>query len=268
MDITDFSEQVIKRSYTIPVLVDFWAKWCSACKILSPTLEILRERHKDEWVLAKVEVEQHPELAVMYNITSIPSVKLFVDGDIVGEFSGAVPGHVIENWLKDVLPPKQQRDIHNAERLIREGHETKAQQILSKVLNEDTGNKEAEVLYAKSIVLRKPADALDLIKNMDVLGLPGDTIDAIRTIAKFLTRYRISSELPPSPAKPIVSDAITALVNHDFDTALQKLIDSLKADPQYLDGLLKDVCIALFNYLGEDSKLTIKYRHLFGRILF
>jgi thioredoxin-like negative regulator of GroEL len=65
-----------------------------------------------------------------------------------------------------------------------------------------------------------------------------------------------------------VSDAIAALVNHDFDNALQKLIDSLKADPQYLYGLLKDVCTALFNYLGEDNELTIKYRHLFGRILF
>lgn len=268
MEITDFSEQVIKRSYTIPVLVDFWAKWCSACKILSPTLEILRERHKDEWVLAKVEVEQHPELAVIYNITSIPSVKLFVDGEVIGEFSGAVPGHVIENWLKEVLPPKQQREIKQAEKLIREGHEAKAQQILSKVLNDDPGNKEAEVLYAKSIVLRKPADALELIKNMDVLGSLGDTIDGIRTIAKFLTRYRNSSELPPSPAKPPASQVTTALINHDFDSALQKLIDSLSADPQYLEGFLKEVCIALFNYLGESNKLTIKYRHLFGKILF
>lgn len=268
MEITDFSEQVIKRSYTIPVLVDFWAKWCSACKILSPTLEILKERHKDEWELAKVEVEQHPELAVMYNITSIPSVKLFVNGNVVGEFSGAVPGHVLENWLKDVLPPKLQRDIHNAENLIREGHEIKAQQILSKVLNEDPGNKEAEVLYAKSIVIRKPVEALDLIRNMDVLGHLGDTIDAIRTIAKFLTRFHTSSELPPGQAKPMVSEAIAALVNHDFDTALKKLIDALKADPQFIDGLIKDVCIALFNYLGENSDLTIKYRRLFGRILF
>ena len=156
-DITNFSDEVIKKSYSIPVLVDFWARWCSACKVLSPTLEILKERHKDEWILAKVEVDDHPELAIKYDITKIPSVKLFFEGKIVDQFSGALPGHLIEEWLGIALPPKHLNGLHKATEFITRGQEEKAEEVLLKILENEPTNKEAKVLLAKAILLRKPS---------------------------------------------------------------------------------------------------------------
>lgn len=265
---TDFSEGVIKRSYTIPVLVDFWAKWCRACKILSPTLEILKERHKSEWTLFKVEVDQHPEIAAMYNVTNIPTVKLFVDGNPVDGFVGAVPGHVIENWLSMALPSKIQRDLEKADHLISNGHEIEAEKLLSAILRENPKNKEAEVLFAKSIVLRRPAEAVSFIKFMEAIGPYGDDIDSVRTIAKMLTKYHSPDELPPSPAKSFFVKAVASLYSNDFDSAFRNLIGSLKVDPHYLGDFPKNACIALFNYLGENNQLTIQYRHQFGKVIF
>lgn len=267
-DITNFSEEVIKKSYSIPVLVDFWARWCNACKVLSPTLEILKERHKGEWILAKVEVDDHPELAIKYDITKIPSVKLFFEGKIVDEFSGALPGHLIEEWLGIALPPKHLNDLHAAIGFITQGQEEKAEEVLLRVLRNEPNNKEAKVLLAKAVVLRKPSYALSLVKDIEILGPSGDIIDSIRTITIMLTRYRNFAELPDSPAKAYFLEAVSALFAHDFDTTLHKLIESIRVDRTYLNEFAKEVCIALFNYLGESNDLTVKYRHLLGRILF
>jgi putative thioredoxin len=267
-DITDFSEEVLKRSYTLPVLVDFWAKWCSACKILSPTLEILKERHKGEWELAKVEIDEHPDLAIKYDITKIPSVKLFFEGKIVDEFSGAVPGHVIEEWLGKALPSKHITDLQKAIEYITLGQEEIAEEILLKIIKKEPNSKEAKVLLAKAIVFRKPSEALTLIKEIEIPGPSGDVLEAIKTISTMLTRYRTPSELPESAAKPYFLQAISALRVHDFDTSLSNLIEALKVNKMYLNGFLKEACLGLFFYLGESDNLTIKYRHLLGRILF
>ena len=266
-DVKNFSEEVIKKSYTIPVLVDFWARWCSACKVLSPTLELLKERHMGEWVLAKVEVDDHPQIAIQYAVTSIPSVKLFVEGKVADEFTGAIPGHVIEEWLINALPPKHQSELHKADQLIKDGHEIEAELILSKITSEEPENKEAKVLLAKSIVLNRPSDALSLVKNIEVLGPLGHVIDTIHTLVMLLTRFKVFTELPNSPAKPFFAKAITALFSHDFNSSLENMLESLKVDKNYLDGFVREACIALFNYLGESNTLTIKYRQIFGRIL-
>ena len=100
----DFQSEVIEASKTTPVLVDFWAEWCGPCVQLSPTLEKLAEEAGDSWTLLKVNTESQPELAAEYGIRSIPNVKLFVNGEISGEFIGALPEEEIKRWLESNIP--------------------------------------------------------------------------------------------------------------------------------------------------------------------
>jgi len=94
-----FEEEVLKMSKKLPVVVDFWAPWCMPCRMLGPVIEKVAEKYDGKIILAKLNVDENPEISEKYGIMSIPSVKLFVDGKIVDEFGGFIPEKQIESWL-------------------------------------------------------------------------------------------------------------------------------------------------------------------------
>ena len=109
---------MIEASKSTPVLVDFWASWCGPCVYLSPTLEKLAEEAGDTWNLIKVNTESQQDLAVKYGIRSIPNVKLFVNGEISGEFIGALPEEEIKQWLELNIP--KYSEVEKVEEVIPE----------------------------------------------------------------------------------------------------------------------------------------------------
>lgn len=104
----DFKRQVIRRSYKTPVLVDFWAAWCAPCRQLGPVLERLAEDPESDFILAKLDTEHNKRTAAQYQIRSIPAVKLFRNGQVVDEFTGALPAVLVKRFMKkaaDAPPP-------------------------------------------------------------------------------------------------------------------------------------------------------------------
>src|SRR6266508_3502580 len=133
-DVTEatFQAEVLERSRTVPVVVDFWADWCAPCHALAPVLERAVEAHGGEVVLARVDVDQNPSLAMAFQVQGIPPVKAFMGGQLVDEFVGAQPAAVVQQFVEALLPSATDR-IGLADVAVREGRPSDAIELLRPV---------------------------------------------------------------------------------------------------------------------------------------
>jgi thioredoxin 1 len=97
----NFKTEVLNSD--IIVLTDFWAEWCMPCKMMDPILEKLAEDYKEKVKVARINVEEEPELATQFNIISIPTFLVFKKGEVVDKKVGAVPRKVIDELLNQYL---------------------------------------------------------------------------------------------------------------------------------------------------------------------
>ena len=102
-DVTDatFEAEVLKNEKTI--MVDFWAEWCGPCRAVSPILDAIAAEHPDKLEIVKLNVDENPDLAMKYQITSIPAMKVFSGGEEVREIIGAMPKPMIEEHLAGII---------------------------------------------------------------------------------------------------------------------------------------------------------------------
>ena len=96
-----FEEDVLKADG--PVLVDFWAEWCGPCRMVSPVLDQIQAENADKITIVKLNVDENPDLAMKYQITSIPAMKVFTNGEVATTIIGAKPKPALEQDLAAFL---------------------------------------------------------------------------------------------------------------------------------------------------------------------
>jgi putative thioredoxin len=236
----DFEAKVIERSKQVPVVVDFWAEWCGPCRTLGPALEKAVQSRKGEIELAKLDTDRNPNLAMKYEIASIPAVKAFKDGEVVAEFIGAVPPARIEEFLNEIVPSE-------ADRLVESGDE----ESLQKALELDPRNAQAAIGLSRILLDR------------------GETEQALETLKPFphdfladglAARVELSASANGTGADELQA-AFSAWDEGDPGEALEQLQAVLadEQDPQRKD-LLRRVMVAIFTELGADDPLAREHR--------
>jgi putative thioredoxin len=113
VDVTadNFEKEVIEASRHVPVVIDFWAPWCAPCRSLKPILERLAEAYAGRFILAKLNTDELPELAQRFGIRGIPDVKAVINGEVVAEFTGAIPEPKVRAFLDDLFPGEGRRCV-------------------------------------------------------------------------------------------------------------------------------------------------------------
>ena len=162
IDVTDatFQKEVIEKSMVTPVIIDLWAQWCGPCKTLGPILEKLTAATKGQVILAKVDVDTCPQVAQAFQVQSIPAVYAMKDGKIVDGFVGAQSEHVVEQFIKNLLPEQVVVDV---KALLAKGDEASLRQALEA----EPTNENVVVALADLLTARKDCSAaLELLKTV------------------------------------------------------------------------------------------------------
>ena len=269
----DFQADVVDASRERPVLVDFWAPWCGPCRVLGPVLDRLHAEAGGRWALVKVNTDDEPGLMQRYGIRGIPAVKLFADGAVAAEFTGALPEHVLRQWLDEHVPSPARAHARAAQAAWEAGDRETAGAAFERALADPEAETAAWAATARGRLAR--ILATDLLEGASadadrprqlVDGLHTPEADAVRAVLD--ARDRDVSALPDGPARGPVRAAHAALRAGDLDAALEALIDAVRADRYYDDDGARKLAVALFQTLGEAHPAAKAHRATFNRTLY
>lgn len=192
----DFSDAVLNASFQQPVLVDFWADWCSPCRMLMPVLAKLVDEYAGRFLLAKVNTDEERALAAQLGIRSLPTVRLFHQGEMVGEFMGALPESAVRSFLEDHLPKTADDGLQLGQDLLHRDPQ-QAMEIAAQLLQQDPGHIQALYLRVNAALALGQLDAaqttLDSLPDKDKLGAEG------LSLSHRLHFARLASDTPEYP---------------------------------------------------------------------
>ena len=272
-----FEREVIERSATVPVVVDFWAEWCGPCRWLGPVLEKLAEEYAGRFILVKAETDRLNEAAAAFGVRSIPAVFGLRNGQVVDGFVGAQPEPVIRAFLDRLLPTPAEELATEAAAL--EATDPAAAEARYRALLELVPADPTATIGLARVALGRgllePARALiaglerrgylepEAQRLKAQLSLHGDHADPAAAIAQERAAH---AENPAEPARALaLAEALAA--GAEYEEALALALELVERDRQGTGEDARKLMLAIFQVLPLDSDLVHDYRRRLSFVL-
>jgi putative thioredoxin len=272
-----FQEDVIERSATVPVIVDFWAPWCNPCRMLGPILEKLAVEAKGSFVLAKLNVDNNPNLAARYGVQSIPAVKAFQNGKVVDEFTGSLPETNIRQFLRRFIPSPADGQVKQADELAQQGQTDEAIALYRQVLTGEMYHAGALLGLGRAILARRDyAEAIRTLQQVPYGGSERGVADTLlararlQQIANGRDEADYRSELQSNPGNLALRLQLAGALaaREEYQPALTELLEAIRNDKGEARKGARAAMLDIFRLLGDNHPLTLEYRAQLAMALF
>jgi len=265
---SDFEYEVIAYSNQIPVIVDFWAEWCRPCKTLTPLLEKYALDAPGTFRLAKVNVDDNPNLALRFGVRSIPNVKAFRDGQVVSEFLGLQPEPRVKEFIRNLAPSQIDLLLEKGKSQLESMNWNEASdsfhQFLAKSPNHPVG---LLGLIKASLMLGKFSEVRQIL---DIFPPSPEYahMEELRPLFTALQAEKTNQGMSDDILDAAYSNALRLMMRGNLPAGMDGIIDILRQNKHYREDEARKVLLGLFEVLGDNHPLTQQYRRELAMTLF
>ena len=277
-----FIEEVVEKSKTVPVIVDFWAPWCGPCKQLTPVLESVVKKKNGKIILAKINVDENQGISSQLNIQSIPTVYGFVDGKPIDAFQGAQPESKIEAMINKMIDATPGNEvpilINEAEKLFKDNKFEESLKSYENLIGMDSANPKIIVGFLRCLIqLKRFEDAKEMFNSFDdnILGNEEilkikKLIDTIDNEKSDTSHEQLIEELKLSPKNKELRFKVAQsyLNSSEIKNGFNELLILFEQDPKWNDGASKKKLLEFFDVLGFNDPNVIEARKKLSSMMF
>ena len=282
----NFMSDVIEKSKETPVIVDFWAPWCEPCKQLTPVIEKIIKEKNGNVILAKMNIDESPEIAQQLKIQSIPAVMAFNDGQPVDGFIGVQSEKNITEFINKISSLKNSSTIEDniiaGKKYIDDGDLETAALVFSEILKIEPENVSAKSLLARCILRSNQLDeAENIINNLPANAENNQDFISVRSEVEIFKNaknnpmsdeqeeeLRVNIDKNPKNHQSRLDLAKLLLAKGENENAINELLKIIEFEPKWNEGEARKQLIEIFNILGNENILVIEGRKKLSSMLF
>ena len=265
-----FEQEVLKRSHEVPVLVDYWADWCGPCQMQMPVLKKLVEDYNGKFVLAKVNTDEQRELAKAHGIRSLPTMRVYKNGEMAEEVLAAQSESTLRILLDRYIERESDRIVAQAMAAWQSGEHAAALDLLKQAHQAEPDNHPLALTYAGLMIRQGLLDEAGAL----IAALPRDVRDE-KDAARLLAQLDFASACNEAPDISTLEETLSNnpddlearyqlgashVMQEQWEPALEAFLEIFKRDRGFRDDAGRKGLLAVFELLGDQNELVNSYR--------